>query len=437
MKTTIAIMLTLLLVVTAGTVVAEEKTTEGSELPSKKASIAVMAFKNMSGKAEQDFIGDGISIDIQLRLSKIPYLFVIASESTFFYKEKSIKRTQVAQELGVKYLLEGNVLKSAEQVRINAQLINTVNGNKLWTETYEKKLAELLPILDEIALAVAKSLSSEIDLTHTDLPKIKSTDNVEAWLLYQRATFHWARFNKEDTARTINLTKKAIEIDPEYVDAYSLLANALTFGARFRWVKSPTESMKQAKEMALKAIEIDDSNSFAHETLGELYLTQRNYDDALVECKKAADLDHNSHWANWRLARCLLFSGQPKEALPFIKKAMRLSPRHSWDFYGVSGRIYFHTGRYEHALTEYDRIREICEKGGCNMYFPNIYFAMVYGRIGKEKEARSHMQKVLEYNPRFNLEARRRVSLFKNKEDTDREIEGLRKAGAPEHPPSQ
>jgi tetratricopeptide (TPR) repeat protein len=190
------------------------------------------------------------------------------------------------------------------------------------------------------------------------------------------------------------------------------------------------------KEMILKALEIDESDAFAHRMLGEMHLNQKNYDDALVEYKKAVDLDPNSSFALWALARCLVFMGKPEEALPVIKESMRLNPHFQWYVPTVSGRIYFHTGKYKEALTEIEKMLEACRRDECWMYFPHVYFAMLYGKFGREQEAQYHMEKVLEYNPKFNLESRRKLSLFKNIEDTDREIEALRKAGAPEHPPS-
>jgi len=402
----------------------------------EKPSIAVMPFRNVSGDSEFEYICDGISENIISTLSKIPYLFVIASNSTFYYKDKQVQIRQVGQELGVRFVLEGSVLKSGEQVRINAQLIDALKEHHVWSETYNRKWTDLLSILDEITLQTAKSITSEVGLPYPEDPTLKSTTNLEAWLLGQKANMHFDQFTKEDNAKTIDLLKQAIEIDPNFTVAYSFLANALIMDARFRWAASPKESMKQAKEMALKAIEIDDSEAYAHQALGELYLTQRNYDDALVELKKAVDLNPNDYFGFVRLARCLLFSGQAKEALPVIKESMRINPKYGWLSPAVLGRVYFHMGQYEEALTQYKEVYEMCSRGDCAMWLAHLYLAMVYGMIDQEKEAGDHTQKLLEIIPKFNLEYRRKVSIFKNKENTDREIEGLRKAGAPEHPPA-
>jgi adenylate cyclase len=413
-----------------------ETTTQRSEKP----SIAVMPFKNLSGDPEQDFISDGISDNIISVLSKDPGLSVIARNSTFFYKDKQVQISQVGRELGARFILEGSILKSGEQIRINAQLIEASKGHHVWSETYDRKWTDFLSILDEITLAVAKGLISEVGLPFKEGPNIQTTDNTEAWLLFNKAGFHNDKFSREDNAKAIDLLRQVIEIDPNWSNPYALLGIALNNKVRYRWTQSseePEELVKQAKEMAHKAIELDDSNPYPRATLGEIYLNHRKYDDALVEYKKAVDSDPNWDMGYYFLARCLVFAGQPEEALPYIKEAMHLNPHYMWGFPTVTARIYYHTGRYEEALAEVEKIHEICSRGDCWMYFPHLFFAMVYGKSEQVEKAQYHMKKVLEENPRFNLEGRQRVSLFRNKEDTNREINGLRKAGAPEHPPSQ
>jgi adenylate cyclase len=400
----------------------------------EKPSIAVLPFDNMSGDPEQDYISDGISESIISALSKLPYLTVISRNSTFVYKDKQVKITQIGQELGARYILEGSVFKSGEKVRINAQFIDALKDHHVWSETYDRQWTDFLSILDEITLAVLKSLTLEV----TSYPdSAVKTDSLEAWLLSNEAGTLAGRGSREDIARAIKLAKKSIEIDPNWSILYSMLADCLITNLRHGWTKSPEETKQQVGEMILKALEIDESNSYAHQVLGEMHLTQKKYDDALVEYKKAVDLDPNSAFALWGLSRVFLFMGKPEEALPVVKESMRLNPHFQWYFPSVSGKIYFHTGRYEEALTEFEKVLEACRRDECWMYFPHVYLAMLYGKFDREKEAQYHMEKVLEYNPKFNLESRRKVSLFKNIEYTDREIEGLRKAGAPEHPPSQ
>lgn len=403
---------------------------------SEKSSIAVMPFKNMSGDLEQEFISDGISETIISVLSRMPNLSVVARNSTFFYKDKSVKVTQIGRELGAEFVLEGSFLKSGEQVRINAHLIDAQKGHHMWSETYDRQWTDFLIILDEITLAVARSLTAEIGMTFPyDTATAESTDNVEAWLILQKAHVHFKRFTRKDNAMAILLSKRAIEIDPNYSTAYAYLALNFLYAVRYRWATSPKKSMAQAKETTLKAIELDSSNPVAYTTLGDIQLLQKNYVDAQVAFKKALDSSPSSALTHWYWARYLLFSGQPEEALPTVKASMRLNPHYTWHYPIVSGRIFYHTGRYEEALTEFEKVYELSSKGKGSEYLSNVYLAMTYSKLDRDKEAQYHIEKALEYNPLFNLEARRRASLFKNKEDTDREIDALRKAGAPEQPP--
>ncbi|UCD31408.1 MAG: adenylate/guanylate cyclase domain-containing protein [Desulfobacterales bacterium] len=400
-----------------------------------KPSIAVMSFNNMSGDPELDYIGDSISENIISALAKIPYFFVIARNSTFFYKDKQVKVTQIGRELGVRYVLEGSFLKSGEKVRINAQLIDALKGHHVWSETYNRPWTDLLSLIDEITLAVMKPLVEEVGVPWPEKPELGKLTNFDAWLLSSKAVFHGDKMTREDLAKAINLTKQSIDIEP-HSKTYGLLANLLMWNARMGWATSPEESMKQAKEMIRKALDMDDSNPIPHLALGQMLLHQKKYNDALAEYQKALDLFPNWDFGHYQLGRALLFSGQPKKAVSAFKEAKRLNPHCSWFFPALLGRAYFHTGRYAEALAEYEEVHKICSRGECNMLFPHIYLAMVYSKLGNDKEASDHMEKALEYNPRFNLEARRSISLFKNKEDTDREIDALRKAGAPEHPPS-
>jgi TolB-like protein/class 3 adenylate cyclase len=403
----------------------------------EKPSIAVMPFNNMSGDPEQDFIGDGISESIISALSKIPYLFVIARNSTFFYKGKPVKITQVGQELGVKYVLEGSVLRSGDKVRINAQLIDALKGHHIWSETYDRQWTEFISILDEITLAVARALTAEVGMPFGDDPTVETTDNVEAWLILQEAAVHFTRYTQEDNVKAKKLAKQAIEIDPNYAKGYAALTVCLTREARYGWGPSPKESMMQAKEMAQKALELNESLPNAYWILGELDLMQRNYDDALVKYKKALDLNPSLSTSYAELARCMFFSGQIEEALSINKTAERLNPHYDWGIPLLNGKIYYHLGSYKEALVEFEKLKTICLRGDCTMFYPHLYLAMVYGKTGQDKDARFHMEKALEIKPRFNLEARSKTQLHKNKEDTERENDGLRKAGAPEHPPSQ
>ena len=403
-----------------------------------KPSIAILPFVNMTGDPDQEYIVDGISENIISTFSKIPSLFVIDRNSTFSYKGKHVKASQVSEELGVRYVLEGSVLMSGDRLRISAQLIEALKGHHLWAETYDRDEKDLFIIMDKISLAIAKALSVELMPFGEEAGKtLADTRSLEAWILYVKGYHHSQRLSKEDHAKAKGFLERAIELDPNFTSARALLVQQHQIAARFGFSSSRTESIKQAKKLAIETIEIDDSLSAPHAFLGNIYLQQRKYDEAIAEYEKAISLDPNNALAYCFLGRGLFFSGQPDKAIPALKKAMRLHPYYPWLFPYVLGRVYYHSGRYEDAKDIFEKVLVMCLEGSCNPKFPNMQLAQIYSELGSDKEAHYHIQKVLEHDPSFNLEARRKQNLYKDQEMNEREIEALRKAGAPEHPPSQ
>jgi TolB-like protein/Tfp pilus assembly protein PilF len=403
-----------------------------------KASIAILPFVNMTGDPEQDYIVDGISDNIISTFSKIPNLFIISRNSTFTYKGKPVQIKQVSEELGVRYVLEGSVQISNDRLRVSAQLIDALKGNHLWAETFDRDFTDLFNVMDEISLAIAKALSVEL-LPYPLEGGTRKADTkiLKAWTLYVKGYHHIYRLSKEDNAKAIDLLERAIELDPNFAAAWTALATAHKHAARYGYSPSRTESIKRATELALKSLEMDDSLSETHWELGDIYLVQRKYDQALPEYEKAVAFNPNDSFAYWRLGRALFFIGQPDKAIPLIKKSMRLNPHYGWGFPTVLGKIYYHSGRYEDAMAMFQKVLEICEEGRGSLKWPHLYLSMVYVELGQYKEARSHMKKVLEYDPHFSIQGRRKQNLYKDQAMNERELDAHRKAGAPEHPPSQ
>ena len=404
----------------------------------KKPSIAVLSFENLSGDPEQEYIADGISENIISTLSKIPNLFVIARNSTFFYKGKPVKIAQVSEELGVRYVLEGSVQMSGERLRITAQLIDALKGHHLWAETYDKDMKELFNIMDEITLAIGKSLAVELLPIGADAgAKRANTKNLKAWSLYLKGFHHLDQITKEDSMKAKELFEQAVYLDPDFTIAWTQLGYAHQLDARYGLSSSSTESLKQAKKLALKSLEMNDSLATPHILLGDIYFMQKQYDESLTEFKKAIALDPNDQMAYFSLARALFFYGQPDEAIPLHKKGMRLHPHYQWWFPSNLGKVYYHSGRYEDALAMFEQVFEMCKQGHCNPKWGHLYLSMVLIELGRDEEARAHMKKVLEHDPSFNIEDRRKQNLYKDQAMNERELAAHRKAGAPEHPPTQ
>ena len=405
------------------------------DLP-KKPSIAVLPFENLSKDSEADFFVDAISENIIATLSKSPQLFVIARNSTFTYKGKPVKIAQVSEEFGVKYVMEGSVLKSGDRIRITAQLINALKGDHIWAETYDRDFKDVLAVMDEITLEIAKALSIELlPLGMLGAKRKVHTKNLEAWTLYTEAIHYFDQTTEEGNVKSKELFEQVIELDPNFSMAWAYLAFAHAIGVRYGWSPFKTESsFQEATKLAQKSIELDDSNSFAHACLGDINLWQGNYDKARTHYDKAATInpnDDNAIFALGRLLRCL---GQPDKAVPLFKKAMRLDPYYYWNIPYNLGRAYYQSRKYNDAIVMFEHVLEMCKEGSCNQKWPNMQLSQVYAELGQYEKARSHMQKVFEHDPKFNLEDRRKANPYKNPADNEREIEALRKAGAPEHP---
>ena len=225
-----------------------------------KPSIAVLPFVNMSEDPKQEFFSDGMTEEIITSLSKVPYLFVIALNSTFSYKGKPVKIRQVAEELGVRYMLEGSVRRADSRLRINAQLIDATTGGHLWAERYERELKDIFALQDEITRKILVAL--EVRLTSGEQATIrgKGTDNLEAYLKVLQAIEHLRRTSKEGVSLARQLAEEAIALDPEYARPYRIVATCHITDIFWGLSKSRKKSMEQAVEMAQKAISLDESD---------------------------------------------------------------------------------------------------------------------------------------------------------------------------------
>jgi TolB-like protein/class 3 adenylate cyclase/Tfp pilus assembly protein PilF len=403
----------------------------------EKPSIAVVPFDNLSGDPDQEYIADGICENIISTLSKIPALFVIARNSTFTYKGKPVKISQVSEELGVRYVLEGSVQKSGDRLRISAQLIDALKGNHLWAETYDRDMKNLFITMDDITLAIGKSLAVELLPYGAETGgRGIDTKDLKAWSLYVQGFHYLERLSKEDILKARELFEQAVDIDPNFTNAWTQLAAAHQFDARW-FSSSPKESLELAKKIAIKSLEMNDSLSVTYVLLGDIYMMEKQYEEAISDYRKAVALDPNDPVAYFSLARGLFFYGQPDKAVPLIKKGMRLHPHYQWYFPMMLGKVYYHSGRNEDALAMFEQVYEMCKQGGCNPKWGHLYLSMVLIELGRDEEARAHMQKVLEHDPRFNIEDRRKQNLYKDQAMNERELAAHRKAGAPEHPASK
>jgi len=402
----------------------------------EKPSIAVLPFDNLSGDPKQTYLVDGLTENIISGLSKIPEVFVIARNSTFTYKDKPVKVQQVAEELGVRYVLEGSMQISAEQLRITAQLVDALKGHHVWSEKYDRKMENFFSVQDDITLNIAIAL--QVNLTEGEQARVRhSTDNLEAWAFAVKAHGLFETYARENIAKARELFKKAVELDPNYAYAWSYLGWTYWIdGVYYSTHYDRKKSFESASKMAEKALSVDTKSSDAHALLGAIYLSQKKYDEAEAFGKKTIDLDPNSSENHAIVAITLQNIGKFEEAIALLKQAMRLDPYYPNWYVARLGMCYRMVGMYEESVAAFEEtIKRYREKKGTVWDRLYLYLAATYSMMGQLEEARDFVSKALEFNPKMTVGLWRKRFQYKDLKHTDRILDALRKAGLPDKAP--
>ncbi len=403
------------------------------ELPDQP-SIAVLPFKNLSGDQEQEYVADGITENIITALSKTPKMFVIASNSVFTYKGKPVKVQQVAEEMGVRYVLEGSFQRSGDRLRINAQLIDAIEGHHLWAERYDRDVKDMFAIQDEITMKIV--IGMEVKLTEGEAARAhaKGTVNLEAYLKDLQGREHLRKVTKDDNMLARKLLEEAIALDPNFPSPYVGLAYTYMVAVPRGWSDSPRRSLAKADELAQKAIALDDSLDMAHALVGRLYCYKRQYEKAISEGERAIALSPNNSSNMAMLAGILMLAGKAEDAVKWAEKAVRINPKPPLLYMFILGSAYGDAGRYEDAIKTYKKV----VKQNPNFDLVPVRLPAVYMLAGYEDEARAAIEELLKNNPKLCIEAVKaslKRRMFKSENIYAHVIEGLRKAGLPDEPP--
>ncbi|HEY7842726.1 MAG TPA: winged helix-turn-helix domain-containing protein [Bradyrhizobium sp.] len=316
-----------------------------------RTAIAVLPFTNMSNDAEQEYFSDGISEDLITALSKLRWFYVIARNSSFMYKGKAVHLNQIGEDLGVAYVVEGSVRKYGERVRITAQLNNVATGSHIWAERYDRSLADVFAVQDEITQAIVAAIEPQLYAAENFRARRKAPDSMDAWDLVMRALSHYWRVTRQDNVVAQALLEKAIKIDPHYGQALGVLAASHTFGAHMGW-EGMARAVLIAERAALAAIQADSQDAWAHYALGCVYLFTRSFDDCLSEFEHALELNPSFSPARGYYGVSLAYCGRWEEGDRAARHALRLSPRDPFAaiYYGVASYSQFVGGNYEEAI---------------------------------------------------------------------------------------
>ena len=393
-----------------------------------RLSIAVLPFANMSGDPEQEYFADGISEDIITALSKLPQLFVAARNSSFTFKGRHVLVTEVARSLGVGHVLEGSVRKSGSRVRITAQLIDASTGGHVWAERFDRDLTDIFAVQDDVTVKIVSALS--LNLSAGDRQRIAAdhTDNLEAYDSLLRGRELYYLQSKDSNSQARELFQRAAELDPRFVPAVFFVSTTHILDYINGWSASPSQSLEEARRAARLALALDDRYPPAHLALGSCNLMSRQYHAAIREIETAISLDPNYAQAHNELGLILHYAGRSEEALPHFDRAMALNPYFPGHWLHFPAQAAYQLGRYGEAVALLKR--RIARNPDTDA--SRVLLAASYGQLGLIDEARSTWREVFRVNPNYSLEHRREVLPYKNPEDYERIVDGLRKAGLPE-----
>ena len=390
-----------------------------------KPSIAVLPFVNMSDDKSQEFFSDGLTEEIITALSKTPKLFVIARNSTFVYKGKPVNVQEVSRELGVKYVLEGSVRRSGNQLRITAQLIDATTGNHLWAERWDREIKDILAIQDELTMKIASAL--QVKLTEGEWASVlaKGTENLETYLKILEGRELINALNRDDNALARKKLEEAIALDPKSAVAYAYLG--FTYVMDFAFGIDREESMKKAFAYTQKALSLDDSQPAVYTTMEFMYGFMRRHEEAIASAEKAVRIAPGSAYAQFSLGRALNFACRDREALMHLEIAVRMNPIPPGTYYMHVGSAHLNLRNYEEAVSALKKALAIAPRNEV----ARSCLIVAYVEMGRMEEARAEVQEYRKTIPGAKPtqpEEFRRSAPWKDENVTERFIEAFGKA---------
>ena len=394
-----------------------------------RPSIAVLPFENLSDEPDQEHFADGVTEDLITGLSRIKWLFVIARNSTFIYKDRAADVSAIGRELGVRYLLRGSIRRAARRLRISAQLIEARNGLHHWAEQYDRELGDIFAIQAEIACNVVGAIEPFVLAAEGSRAFARSAQDLGAWEHVARAQTHVWRLNREDNRAAIEALRRAVDSYPNYEPARSQLGFCLLFAAHNGWIDR-SEGMKRGREHTLRAIELDHWTTWGQIALGYLRMMERRTAEAIAAFEAAVRLDPSSAAAHCYLSHGFAFAGRDREAIEHAETAIRLSPMdpEMAMFFGGIAVAHYTAGRYDRALHYSDELLRLRPgfQGAQRLRCAAL------AQLGMIDEARQYLEHVRIGQPQLTLQWIREGVPYQTPETMERFLDGMRKAGVPE-----
>ncbi len=398
------------------------------QLPDKP-SIAILPFRNMSGDPEQTYFSDGITDDIITALSRYQELFVIARHSSFAYRDSAMPLSAIARELGVQYIAEGSVRRAGNRIRVTAGLTDPWAGRQLWSERYDRDLADIFELQDEITGYVVNALAGQITIQHQRRAMEKSPDAIEAYDHVLRALELVWKMGPEDCRRAREEAERALAINPGLARAHAVIGWTYLTDAVSNWWGDAGELIDRALKAARAGVAADDREPWAHAVLGWVYAWRdRDAVRGMRELAIARDLTPGSVYYRSLHAFMATYSGRSAEALAELETAMRLNPHHPLAYHIFVGRALLNLDRADEALPHFERIRHAMALNTNAV----AHCAACYAALGMMDEAAATVREIQASNPRFTLGHVRRIVPYTIPEERDRFLALLERAGLPE-----
>jgi TolB-like protein len=357
-----------------------------------RPSIAVLPFANLSGEKEQEYLADGITEDIITALTRFRWFFVIARNSSFAYKHKSLDAKQIAHELGVQYLLEGSVRRSGQRIRISAQLVEAASGKHIWAERYDLELTEVFAIQDAIAERVAGAIEPELLKTEGVQAAARHTGNITAWDLVRRGTWHFHQVTRENHLKARELFRQACKLDPELPEAHLWLGRVSAGVVPYGWSDNPVADLQEGMDAALKAVQLDERNPYTNYALAIVSVYADRFEQSISAARKAIEISPSFALGHLVLGMALLFSGRASEAIAPLEYGLRLSPYDPQNFvwFNILALARLFSGRAEAGLEAAARALQVRP----NWWTSLEVLVCCYAALGKWDEARRCAQQM-------------------------------------------
>jgi adenylate cyclase len=407
------------------------KGADAQTVPMDRPSIAVLPFQMMDSRAESNSLLQGLTEDLTTAMSHFPWLSVPARHLAFAYDGAALDLKQAGRDLGVRYLLEGSLRRSANHLRVNAQLIDASTGNHLWAKRYDIDREDVFEQQDEIVSHIATTLGTEIMLAEIARARAKPPGELEAWDYYLIALAHYHAVTPEDEVKARELLERCITLEPEFVMAHALLAACHGDRALFRWTRPAGAAWNEAEKVAERAIKLDRTHPDANSMLSFVYRTRGMAKEGIAAARRALEANPYDVSALAHLGSSLAFAGEPEEALKLLAPRLWGSPRNPWFSY-----LFFAAGIANFSLENFEEALAWCDKAveqdPGRRYGPYAFMAASLGHLGRLEEANRAVAQLLRIVPTFSLSVARKNPMFIRPVDAERLIEGLRLAGLPE-----